>query len=180
MSRVGKAPITLPDGVDVDVDGRTVVVTGARGTLSHQLPAKITVHAADGALVVERPDNSPSNRSLHGLTRSPGSEHGHRSHRGIHQGAVDPGRRLPGRRVERHLARVDARLQPQRQDRRARRRHLRGAPQRTQIVVKGIDKQLVGQVAADIRKWRPPEPYKGKGIRYVNERVKRKAGKAAK
>ena len=179
MSRVGKAPITLPDGVDVDVDGRTVVVTGAKGTLSHQLPAKITVHATDGALLVERPDNSPSNRSLHGLTRSlvqnmvTGVTEGFTKELSI-QGVGYRVVESSATSLEltlgfSHSVKIDA---PE------------GVtfevPQRTQIVVKGIDKQLVGQVAADIRKWRPPEPYKGKGIRYVNERVKRKAGKAAK
>lgn len=179
MSRVGNAPITIPSGVEVEVSGRSVVVTGAKGTLRRDLPGAISVRAADGTVHVERPDDSAASKSLHGLSRSlvqnmvTGVSEGFSKELRI-QGV--------GYRVSEstptslelalgfsHTVRIAA---PE------------GVtfevPQRTQIVVKGIDKQLVGQVAADIRKWRPPEPYKGKGIRYIDERVKRKAGKAAK
>ena len=179
MSRVGNAPITIPAGVDVEVSGRSVVVTGAKGTLRRDLPGAISVRAAAGTVHVERPDDSAASKSLHGLSRSlvqnmvTGVSEGFSKELRI-QGV--------GYRVSEstptslelalgfsHTVRIAA---PE------------GVtfevPQRTQIVVKGIDKQLVGQVAADIRKWRPPEPYKGKGIRYIDERVKRKAGKAAK
>ena len=179
MSRVGSAPITVPSGVDVAIDGRTVVVTGAKGTLRRELPGQISVRADDATLLVERPDDTTQSRSLHGLTRTlvqnmvTGVTEGFTKE--LHIQGV-------GYRVNEstptslelalgfsHTVKIDAPDGVEFE-----------VPQRTQILVKGIDKQLVGQVAADIRKWRPPEPYKGKGIRYADERVKRKAGKAAK
>lgn len=179
MSRVGNSPITVPGGVDVAVEGRTVVVTGARGTLSRELPGEITVRPADGSLLVERPDDTVWSKSLHGLTRSlvqnmvTGVSEGFTKELRI-QGV---GYRVAESTPESlelalgfsHTVKITAPEGVEFE-----------VPQRTQILVKGIDKQLVGQVAADIRKWRPPEPYKGKGIRYIDERVKRKAGKAAK
>ena len=179
MSRVGNAPITVPSGVDVGVEGRTVVVTGAKGTLRQDLPGHISVRAADGTVLVERPDDTVQNRSLHGLTRTLVQN----MVIGVSQGFTKELRiQGVGYRVNEstptslelslgysHTVKIDAPSGVEFE-----------VPQRTQIFVKGIDKQLVGQVAADIRKWRPPEPYKGKGIRYADERVKRKAGKAAK
>ena len=179
MSRVGSAPITVPDGVDVSVDGSTVVVAGAKGTLSHQLPGALSVRAADGVLHVERPDDTSQSRSLHGLTRTLLAN----MVTGVSQGfAKELLIQGVGYRVNEstptslelalgfsHPVRIEAPPGIEFE-----------VPQRTQIVVRGIDKQLVGQVAADIHKWRRPEPYKGKGIRYVDERVRRKAGKAAK
>ncbi|MYB87486.1 MAG: 50S ribosomal protein L6 [Acidimicrobiaceae bacterium] len=179
MSRVGNSPITVPGGVDVTLEGRTVVVTGAKGTLSRDLPGEITLRADDGILHVERPDDTAQNRSLHGLTRSLVQN----MVTGVTEGFTKELRiQGVGYRVAEstptslelslgfsHTVKIAAPEGVEFE-----------VPQRTQIVVKGIDKQLVGQVAADIRKWRPPEPYKGKGIRYADERVKRKAGKAAK
>ncbi|MXY10866.1 MAG: 50S ribosomal protein L6 [Acidimicrobiaceae bacterium] len=179
MSRVGSAPITIPSGVDVAVEGRTVVVTGTKGTLSRELPGEITVRPADGALLVERPDDTARSKSLHGLTRSLVQN----MVTGVSEGFTKELRiQGVGYRVAEstpaslelalgfsHTVKITAPTGVEFE-----------VPQRTQILVKGIDKQLVGQVAADIRKWRPPEPYKGKGIRYIDERVKRKAGKAAK
>ncbi|MYA85795.1 MAG: 50S ribosomal protein L6 [Acidimicrobiaceae bacterium] len=179
MSRVGNSPITVPSGVEIDVDGRRVVVTGAKGTLSRDLPGEITLRADDGILHVERPDDTAQNRSLHGLTRSLVQN----MVTGVTEGFTKELRiQGVGYRVAEstptslelslgfsHTVKIAAPEGVEFE-----------VPQRTQIVVKGIDKQLVGQVAADIRKWRPPEPYKGKGIRYADERVKRKAGKAAK
>lgn len=179
MSRVGNSPITVPSGVEIDVDGRRVVVTGVKGTLSRDLPGEITLRADDGILHVERPDDTAQNRSLHGLTRSLVQN----MVTGVTEGFTKELRiQGVGYRVAEstptslelslgfsHTVKIAAPEGVEFE-----------VPQRTQIVVKGIDKQLVGQVAADIRKWRPPEPYKGKGIRYVDERVKRKAGKAAK
>ena len=179
MSRIGRSPIEVPGGVTVTVDGPLVTVAGPQGTLARQLPGAITVRQEEANLIVERPDDQRQNRALHGLTRSPGGQHGDRGHRRIHQGTRDRGRRLPGRgpgpgSLElalgfSHPVLVDA---------------LEGVtfdvPTPTRIVVKGIDKEKVGQVAADIRKLRKPEPYKGKGVRYLGERVMRKAGKAAK
>lgn len=179
MSRVGSAPITVPSGVDVAVEGRTVVVTGTRGTLRRELPGEITVRSGDGSLLVERPDDTAHSKALHGLTRSLVQN----MVTGVSEGFTKELRiQGVGYRVAEstpaslelalgfsHPVRITAPEGVEFE-----------VPQRTQIVVKGIDKQLVGQVAADIRKWRPPEPYKGKGIRYIDERVKRKAGKAAK
>ena len=179
MSRVGNSPITVPGGVDVTLEGRTVVVTGAKGTLSRDLPGEITLRADDGILHVERPNDTAQSRSLHGLTRSLVQN----MVTGVTEGFTKELRiQGVGYRVAEstptslelslgfsHTVKIAAPEGVEFE-----------VPQRTQILVKGIDKQLVGQVAADIRKWRPPEPYKGKGIRYADERVKRKAGKAAK
>ncbi len=179
MSRVGIAPITVPSGVDVAIDGRTVVVTGTKGTLRRELPGQISVRADDATLLVERPDDTAQSKSLHGLTRTLVQN----MVTGVSEGFTKELRiQGVGYRVNEstptslelalgfsHTVKIDAPDGVEFE-----------VPQRTLILVKGIDKQLVGQVAADIRKWRPPEPYKGKGIRYADERVKRKAGKAAK
>ena len=179
MSRVGYAPIPVPGGVDVSVEGRTVVVTGTKGTLRRELPAPISVRAVDGVLHVDRPDDTSANKSLHGLTRTLVAN----MIVGVSEGFVKELRiHGVGYRVNEstptslelalgfsHPVRIQAPEGIEFE-----------VPQRTQIVVRGIDKQLVGQVAADIRRWRRPEPYKGKGIRYLDERVRRKAGKAAK
>ncbi len=179
MSRIGRAPIPIPSGVDVSVvDGR-VSVTGPRGTLERDVPEPITVRVDDGSIVVERPDDERSSRSLHGLVRSlvanmvTGVSGGFTKELEI----VGVGYRATAAGPQRidlalgfsHPVSVDA---PE------------GVtftvPVPTRIVVDGIDKQVVGQVAADIRRLRKPEPYKGKGVRYAGERVLRKAGKAAK
>ena len=179
MSRVGNAPITVPDGVDVSISGSTVTVTGAKGTLDQKLPGGITVSHNGGTLVVERPNDSSESKSFHGLSRSliqnmiVGVTEGFSKElqiQGIGYRAVAKGRnKLELALGFSHSVNIEAPEGIEFE-----------VPQQTQILVKGIDKQLVGQVAADIRKWRKPEPYKGKGIRYVNERVIRKAGKAAK
>jgi large subunit ribosomal protein L6 len=179
MSRIGRAPIPIPDGVEVTLGGREVTVTGPRGTLARSLPGEITVRREDSTLLVERPDDERHNRSLHGLTRSlvnnmvVGVTNGFNKDLEI----VGVGYRATARGPEQielalgfsHPVLVDA---PD------------GVtfevPQPTRISVRGIDKELVGQVAANIRKIRKPEPYKGKGVRYAGERVIRKAGKAAK
>jgi large subunit ribosomal protein L6 len=179
MSRVGKEPITIPTGVDVSVEGRRVVVKGPNGTLEHRSPETITVSRDGDTLVVTRPDDERENRALHGLTRSLV----HNMVVGVSQGfsreleIVGVGYRAQAQGPSKlelqvgfsHPVRFEA---PE------------GVtfevPQPTRIVVRGADKQLVGQVAADVRKCRPPEPYKGKGIRYVDEHVQRKAGKSAK
>jgi large subunit ribosomal protein L6 len=179
MSRVGKEPIAIPSGVEVSLEGRRVVVKGPNGTLAHQAPATITVSQEGDTLVVTRPDDERENRALHGLTRSLV----HNMVVGVSQGfsreleIVGVGYRAQAQGPSKlelqvgfsHPVRFEA---PE------------GVtfevPQPTRIVVRGADKQLVGQVAADVRKCRPPEPYKGKGIRYVDEHVRRKAGKSAK
>jgi len=179
MSRVGKEPIAIPSGVDVTLEGRRVVVKGPNGTLAHQAPEAITVSRDGDTLVVTRPDDERENRALHGLTRSLV----HNMVVGVSEGfsreleIVGVGYRAQAQGPSKlelqvgfsHPVRFEA---PD------------GVtfevPQPTRIVVRGADKQLVGQVAADVRKSRPPEPYKGKGIRYSDERVQRKAGKSAK
>ena len=179
MSRVGRSPIPVPGGVTVTLDERIVTVAGPQGTLTRPLPGPITVRQEDASLLVERPDDQRQNRALHGLTRSlvanmvTGVTAGFSKELeivGVGYRAIARG---PGS-LElalgfSHPVFVDA---PE------------GitfeVPLPTRITVKGIDKEKVGQVAADIRKLRKPEPYKGKGVRYAGERVLRKAGKAAK
>jgi large subunit ribosomal protein L6 len=179
MSRIGRSPIEVPSGVTVTVDGATVTVAGPQGTLARQLPGAITVRQQDTSLIVERPDDQRQNRALHGLSRSlvanmvTGVTAGFSKELEIVGVGYRAAARGPGS-LElalgfSHPVLVDA---------------LDGVtfdvPTPTRIVVKGLDKEKVGQVAADIRKLRKPEPYKGKGVRYLGERVVRKAGKAAK
>ena len=179
MSRVGKEPITIPSGVEVTLDGREVVVKGPNGTLAHRAPEAISVSRDGDTLVVSRPDDERENRALHGLTRSL-----------VNNMVVGVSE---GFRRELEIVGVGYRVQAQGPSKlelqvgfshsvpfEAPEGVTFEVPQPTRIVVRGADKQLVGQVAADVRKSRPPEPYKGKGIRYVDEHVQRKAGKSAK
>ncbi len=179
MSRIGKSPIPLPSGVDVTLDGRVVRVKGPQGSLEREIPGEITVRQDDSTLFVERPNDERQNRALHGLTRSLvnnmvlGVTTGFVKELeivGVGYRAASPSpNRLDLALGFSHPVAVDA---PD------------GiafeVPTPTRIIVKGIDKELVGQVAANIRKIRKPEPYKGKGVRYAGEVVQRKAGKAAK
>jgi large subunit ribosomal protein L6 len=179
MSRVGRAPIDVPGGVTVTVAGTLVTVAGPQGTLARPLPGAITVRQEDASLIVERPDDQRQNRALHGLTRSlvanmvTGVTAGFTKELEIVGVGYRAAARGPGS-LElalgfSHPVVVDA---PD--------GVTFDVPTPTRIIVKGIDKEKVGQVAADIRKLRKPEPYKGKGVRYLGERVMRKAGKAAK
>jgi large subunit ribosomal protein L6 len=179
MSRIGRSPIPVPKDVTVALDDGSVTVTGPQGRLARRLPPGITVTEEDGVLSVSRSDDERTQRALHGLTRSLVAN----MVTGVTQGfskeleIVGVGYRANARSPQAielalgfsHPVVVDA---PE------------GisfeVPAPTRIVVRGIDKELVGQVAADIRKIRKPEPYKGKGVRYAGERVLRKAGKAAK
>src|SRR3984893_12930849 len=179
MSRVGRAPIAVPGGVTVTLDGTVVTVAGPQGSLTRSLPGAITVRQEEAALLVERPDDQRQNRALHGLTRSlvanmvTGVTAGFSKELeivGVGYRAVAKGpSALELALGFSHPVLVDA---PD------------GitfeVPGTTRNIIKRIDKEKVGQVAADIRKLRKPEPYKGKGVRYANERVLRKAGKAAK
>jgi large subunit ribosomal protein L6 len=179
MSRVGRAPIAVPGGVTVTVAGTLVTVAGPQGTLARPLPGAITVRQEDTSLIVERPDDQRQNRALHGLTRSlvanmvTGVTAGFTKELEIVGVGYRAAARGPGS-LElalgfSHPVVVEA---PD--------GVTFDVPTPTRIIVKGIDKEKVGQVAADIRKLRKPEPYKGKGVRYLGERVMRKAGKAAK
>jgi len=179
MSRVGKAPIAVPAGVEVSIEGRSVTVSGPRGTLRHEVAGDITVRQEGAVLLVERPDDERVNRSLHGLTRTL-----------VNNMVVGV---TSGFTKELEIAGVGYRATP------------KGpttielalgfshpvtveapegvsfeVPAPTRVTVRGNDKQVVGEVAAKIRKLRPPEPYKGKGVHYLGEVIKRKAGKAAK
>jgi large subunit ribosomal protein L6 len=177
MSRIGKQPIEIPAGVNVSITGARVMVNGPLGELSQEVPARMKVEQSDGTIVVTRPTERGDDRALHGLTRS-----------------------LIANMVEGVTKGFEKRLEIQGVGYRA---ALRGnalevnvgfshsvtkeappgisfeVPTPTEIIVKGADKQQVGQVAAEVRKIRPPEPYKGKGIRYDGEYVRRKVGKRA-
>jgi large subunit ribosomal protein L6 len=178
MSRIGKTPIPVPSAVDVTVEGRGITVKGPKGTLERRIPGDISVRQEGAELLVERPDDERENRSLHGLVRSLV----HNMVLGVNEEfrkeleIIGVGYRatLQGSTIDlalgfSHPVRVEA---PE------------GitfeVPAPNRIVVRGIDKERVGQVAADIRAIRKPEPYKGKGVRYLGEQVVRKAGKTAK
>jgi large subunit ribosomal protein L6 len=179
MSRIGKMPISVPGGVDVTIDGSHITVKGPKGTLEHNAPETITVSREGDELVVTRPDDERENRALHGLTRSlvanmvTGVSEGFVRELEIvgvgYRAAASGTQRLEIQVGYSHPVHVDAPDGIEFE-----------TPAPTRIMVRGFDKQLVGQVAADIRKIRKPEPYKGKGIRYADERVLRKAGKSAK
>jgi large subunit ribosomal protein L6 len=177
MSRIGRKPIPLPDGVTVAIEPEVVRVNGPRGELTERVPRDIEIDQRDGTLVVTRPTDRAEHRALHGLTRSlvanmvEGVTSGFQKRLEI-QG-VGYRAQLKGRDLElalgySHPVPVKAPEGIEFE-----------VPMPTRIVVKGISKQLVGEVAANIRKQRPPEPYKGKGIRYEGEYVARKVGKRA-
>jgi large subunit ribosomal protein L6 len=178
MSRIGKAPISVPGGVTVTLQGTDIAVKGPKGELSRSIPEQVTVRQDGDTLVVERADDERESRALHGLVRSlvqnmvTGVTDGFHKDLdivGVGYRATAKGSDLELSLGFSHPVVVEA---PE------------GisfvVPQPTRIEVHGIDKQLVGQVAANIREWRKPEPYKGKGVRYVDEHVRRKAGKAGK
>lgn len=178
MSRIGKMPVTVPSGVDVKVDGTHVTVKGNKGELSREFTDRVSFTLDDGVINVGRGDDTRESRALHGLSRALLAN----MVEGVSEGfskvleiqGVGYRASLQGSDIEllvgfSHPVNVKA---------------PKGitfeVPEPTRIVVSGIDKEQVGQVAADIRKVRPPEPYKGKGIRYSGEYVRRKAGKAGK
>lgn len=178
MSRIGKVPVPVPAGVDVSIDGAIVTVKGPKGTLSHSVASPITVEKSDGMIEVKRPNDERVSKSLHGLTRTlianmvTGVTDGYQKKLEI----VGTGYRVAQKNADlefqlgfSHPVFVSA---------------PKGitfvAESPTKITIQGIDKQQVGEVAANVRKIRPPEPYKGKGVRYEGEKVRRKAGKAGK
>ena len=179
MSRIGKSPIDVPSGVDITISGRQISVKGPKGTLEREIPGEITVRQDGETLVVERPDEERESRAMHGLVRSLvnnmvlGVTDGFVKELEIigvgYRAAAQGPTTLDLALGFSHPVKIEA---PD------------GitfeVPAPNRIAVKGSDKELVGQVAADIRKLRKPEPYKGKGVRYLGEHVARKAGKAGK
>ncbi len=178
MSRIGRKPITVPAGVEVTIDGSTVTVKGPKGTLSGTFNSNMTI-AKDGDVVtVTRPNDEKENRSLHGLTRTlianmvEGVSNGYTKNLeivGIGYRANMQGKDVVLSVGYSHTVTIEA---PE--------GITIACPSPNQIVVSGADKQKVGQIASEIRGVRPPEPYKGKGIRYADEHVRRKEGKAGK
>ena len=176
MSRIGKAPVEVPGGVQVDISGRSVKVTGPKGELEVPIGRGVEVKQEDGSIVLERASESPEHKSMHGLTRS------------LLQNAVTGV--TDGFTKTLQIAGVGYRAALQGQDINLQVGYSHPVsvspregiefevPTTTTIIVRGIDKQRVGQTAAEIRKVRPPEPYKGKGIRYADEQIRRKVGKA--
>jgi large subunit ribosomal protein L6 len=178
MSRIGKLPVAIPSGVDVSIDGQSVTVKGPKGTLSHTVAEPITVAQEDGSIVVSRPDDERESKSLHGLSRTlianmvTGVTAGYSKTLEI----VGTGYRVIAKGSDLEFALGYSHPVPV------------PAPDGitfrvetpTRFAVEGIDKQKVGEVAANIRKLRKPDPYKGKGVRYQGEVIRRKAGKAGK
>ena len=177
MSRIGKLPIQIPDGVDVEIGDGVVRVKGPKGELSQAVSRELSFEREDSTLVVKRPTDRGEHRALHGLTRSlvfnmvQGVTEGFEKRleiQGVGYRAQQRGNGLELALGYSHPVKVEA---PQGIE--------FEVPQPTQIIVRGIDKQAVGEIAAQIRKLRPPEPYKGKGVRYAGEYVARKVGKRA-
>ncbi len=176
MSRVGSTPITVPSGVEVTVTDGVVEVNGPKGDLSQTIDPRITISVDDGVVTLTRSDEERQSRALHGLSRALvnnmviGVTEGYAKELqavGVGYRAILRGSTLELQVGFSHPVTIEAPDGIEFE-----------VPEPTRIFVRGIDKQLVGQVAADIRAVRPPEPYKGKGIRYVDEYVRRKAGKA--
>ena len=176
MSRIGRAPITIPAGVEVKLEeNNRIIVKGPKGTLERTLPAKMTVSMDNGVLHVARPDDEKENRSLHGLTRTLVANMVHGVHagfaktlevNGVGYRASKEGNKLVltiGYSHPVEIPEIDG--------------ITIDVPNPNTVVINGIDKQTVGQFAADVRAKRPPEPYKGKGIKYADEHIRRKEGK---
>jgi len=175
LSRVGKQPISIPQGVEVEQKGDVVIVKGQKGQLEEKIHPDMKIVIKDGVLTVERPDDNRFNRALHGLTRSliynmvVGLTEGFQ--KALEIVGVGYRAELKGRSLVLLLGYSHPIYFVPPED------ITIEVPAPTKIIVKGVSKQLVGQVAAKIRSFRPPEPYKGKGVRYEGEHVRRKAGK---
>ena len=177
MSRIGKQPIEVPDGVNIALDPGRVTVNGPLGELTQNVPVRISIEKEDGQLLVKRPTDRGDDRALHGLTRSLVANMVEGVTKGFEKKLEIQGvgyrAKLAGKALElsvgySHTITVPAPDGIEYE-----------VPQPTQVIVRGIDKQLVGEIASQIRRVRPPEPYKGKGIRYQGELVRRKVGKRA-
>lgn len=176
MSRIGRQPVPVPEGVNVTIDGSTVTVKGPKGELKRAFPREMTIERSDGNLIVTRQSDAKRHRALHGLTRALLANMVHGVHQGYRRALEIVG---VGYKAEKKGSVLVLTVGYS---------HVVSYPEPagitlstaspTAVVVEGIDKQQVGQVAAEIRAVRPPEPYKGKGIRYQGEQVRRKAGKA--
>lgn len=178
MSRIGRKPINIPAGVEVKIDGNVVTVKGAKGTLTQQFHPNMTISLEGNEVLVTRPNDEKENRALHGLTRTL-----------VHNMVVGV---TEGFKKELDVLGVGYRVQKQGKDLVMNLGYSHQvivsetdeiqieAPTPNKIIIHGIDKQKVGQFAAEVREKRPPEPYKGKGIRYAGEFVRRKEGKAGK
>jgi large subunit ribosomal protein L6 len=177
MSRIGRKPIQIPEGVDVDVAPGTVTVKGPKGELNQHVSGDMKVAIEDGTVTVQRPTDRGEHRALHGLTRSlianmvEGVTDGFE--RRLEIQGVGYRAQLKGKALEMSLGYSHPVTIPAPEGIEFE------VPQPTEVIVRGIDKQLVGEIAARVRKSRPPEPYKGKGVRYAGEHVARKVGKRA-
>jgi len=178
MSRIGRLPVPVPAGVDIAIDGQTVRVKGPQGELSHTIAEPITIEQGEDGLVVKRPDDARVSRSLHGLTRTLinnmvlGVTQGYEKRLEIHgtgYRVLARGSNLEFALGYSHSITVEPPVGV-----------TFAVENQTRFAVQGIDKQLVGEVAANIRKLRKPDPYKGKGVRYAGEQIRRKVGKAGK
>lgn len=181
MSRIGKQPVAIPDKVNVTINKNTVTVKGPKGELTETFSPDMAIKQEDGAIVIERPSDLRHHKALHGLTRAllgnmvTGVSEGFRKTlriEGVGYQASVQGNNLQLRLGHSHEVVVE----PPENISFDVPKDSRG----TIIHIDGIDKQVVGQIAANVRGWRPPEPYKGKGVRYADEHVRRKAGKAGK
>ncbi|MCT2536587.1 50S ribosomal protein L6 [Aquibacillus koreensis] len=178
MSRIGKSILEIPEGVEIKLDGNTVTVKGPKGELTRKFHDDMTIKIEDNVLTVERPSDNKEHRALHGTTRSlignmvEGVHKGYEKTleiQGVGYRAQKQGNKIVISAGYSHPVEVEQRDGIEIE-----------VPANTKVIVKGIDKELVGAVAANIRAIRPPEPYKGKGIRYEGEYVRRKEGKTAK
>lgn len=177
MSRIGRLPITVPSGVDVTIDGATVSVKGPKGELNHEVPNPIEVSLEEGTLTVTRPNDERESRSLHGLTRTlidnmiVGVTNGYEKQLEV----VGTGYRVLAKGSDLEFALGYSHPVPVKAP-----EGIAFKVEGNKVTVSGIDKQRVGETAANIRKLRKPDPYKGKGVRYAGEVIRRKAGKAGK